>query len=294
MQFRPLTDDDLALCRPYFEKLQPTACDYTVGGVFMWREMYNTQMAIEEDCLIVCLYEEGDAYYCLPMGERVESAVKKILEYEKAKGTDVVRFCAVMPEYLPIFEGLEEKVEVIAQFDFNDYLYSAEDLIGLAGKKYGGQRNLIRQFERLYPNNEFKELTPKNLQQVKEFFAASFKAADPMGEDHKQAENSLVSSVLSRDDLFGMFGAVLYVDGNVVGFSVGEQVGDTLYVHIEKADRNVKGAYQTLNNRFARKFGGNASFINREDDMGDLGLRKAKMAYHPIKLIEKYIVEIKL
>jgi len=100
--------------------------------------------------------------------------------------------------------------------------------------------------------------------------------------------------VLQSDDLYGMFGGVLYADGKVVGFSVGEQVDQTLYVHIEKANREVKGAYQTLNNRFATHFGKNAKYINREDDTGDPGLRKAKLAYHPIKLLEKFVIEIEI
>lgn len=291
MQFRPLTDADLDLCRPYFEILNPTSCDYTVGGVFMWRDMYKTELAVEDDCLYMRLYEDpGKAYYYLPMGRDVRAGIEKIIRHERQMGSDKVRFCTVLNEYTPCFDGLGARF--IDQFDFNDYLYAASDLITLAGKKFGGQRNLIRQFERLYPNNRFEVITPESLDEVREFFYSTFKAEDE--DDPKQAENALVKSVLDRDDMYGMFGAALYVDDKVVGFSVGEQVGDTLYVHIEKADRNVKGAYQTLNNRFAARFGADADYINREDDMGDLGLRKAKLAYHPIKLIEKYIAIIKL
>jgi len=293
MQFRTLTDAHIDKCRPYFELLSHTACDYTLGGVFMWRGMYNTEFYMDEHCLIVRLYEDEIIYYCLPMckDQYILTALKRLAEYEKEQGNNLFRLCAVPTEYIPLFDELGLKYTLSAQPDFYDYVYSAEDLINLSGKKYGGQRNLIRQFNRIYEDNRLEEITPDNIGEVKEFFNANFEAAAEGG--NKTAENALVNDVLDKA-LFGMQGAVLYTGGKVAGFSVGEQVGDTLYVHIEKADRNVKGAYQTLNNRFAAKYGKNAVYINREDDMGDEGLRKAKLAYHPVKLLEKFEVEFEL
>ncbi len=293
MQFSALTDEYIDKCKPYFELLTHTACDYTLGGIFMWRGMYNTEFYMDEHCLIVRLYEEGVIYYCLPMckDEYLLTALKRLAEYEKGQGSTSFHICAVPNEYAPLFDELGLKYTMSAQPDFYDYVYSAEDLINLAGKKYGGQRNLIRQFDRLYEDNRLEEITPHNIGDVKAFFTANFESA--ADGDNKTAENALVNEVLDKN-LFGMFGAILYTGGKVAGFSVGEQVGDTLYVHIEKADRSVKGAYQTLNNRFAAKYGKDAVYINREDDMGDEGLRKAKLAYHPVKLLEKFEIEIEL
>ena len=106
------------------------------------------------------------------------------------------------------------------------------------------------------------------------------------------AENKMTESVIQNLDKYGMPGGVLTADGKIVGFSIGEVVGDTLFTHIEKADRNCKGAYQMLVNCFSESFGKDTTFINREEDMGDEGLRRAKEAYHPVLLLKKYIVEI--
>ena len=82
------------------------------------------------------------------------------------------------------------------------------------------------------------------------------------------------------------------MEGRVIGFSLGEILHDTLFTHVEKADRAYKGAYQYLTQQFACLYGNQASYINREEDMGDAGLRRAKEAYHPITRLKKYIIEI--
>lgn len=105
------------------------------------------------------------------------------------------------------------------------------------------------------------------------------------------AENRMALEVLEHLDTYGMFGGVLFAGGSIAGFSLGEIVHDTLYTHIEKADVSVKGSYQMLTNQFSARFGGEVAYINREDDAGDEGLRRAKEAYHPIRLLKKYIVE---
>ena len=90
-----------------------------------------------------------------------------------------------------------------------------------------------------------------------------------------------------------LLGGVLLVEGRIVGFSLGEIIGDTLFTHIEKADRDYEGCYQMLVAQFAQQFAGEGvAFINREDDTGDLGLRTSKLSYHPVALLEKYTVTV--
>ena len=92
---------------------------------------------------------------------------------------------------------------------------------------------------------------------------------------------------------YGLVGGMLLVDEQIVGFSLGEVVGDTLFTHIEKADRDYLGCYQMLVSQFAQQFAtGGVEFINREDDAGDLGLRTSKLSYHPVALLEKYTVTV--
>ena len=99
--------------------------------------------------------------------------------------------------------------------------------------------------------------------------------------------------VLANYSTYDMLGGMLLVDGNIVGFSLGEIVGDTLFTHIEKADRDYLGCYQMVVAQFAQQFAHEGvHFINREDDAGDPGLRTSKLSYHPVTLLEKYTVTV--
>ena len=102
--------------------------------------------------------------------------------------------------------------------------------------------------------------------------------------------------VLENYEIYGMLGGVLKVDDKIVGYSISEIVGDTLFCHIEKADISYGGAYQMLTNQFLQMYASSEDikFVNREEDCGDEGLRKSKMSYHPIELIEKNTVKINL
>lgn len=289
MQFEPLTLQDIQRVRPYTAHLASNTCDYTVGCLFMWRNYYHMKRCFTEDGFFSKLHDEhGNKFYNLPFSPDPERSLKALYQYANKP----LRFCTIPETYLPMFRKLFPDCTVEEQRDYSDYLYLASDLIGLHGKKFSGQRNQISQFKRNVQEWHFDLLTAENLEQVKEFYLASSFFTEELSES-AQAENQIVLEVLDHLDAYQMFGGVLYADGQIVGFTLGEIVGNTLYIHIEKADRNVKGAYQMVVNQAAMTFSTpEVEFINREDDMGDLGLRTAKLAYHPITLLKKYIVTI--
>ncbi|MEG2120269.1 MAG: phosphatidylglycerol lysyltransferase domain-containing protein, partial [Pseudoflavonifractor sp.] len=103
-----------------------------------------------------------------------------------------------------------------------------------------------------------------------------------------------VMEVFQNYEAYGLLGGMLMADNRVAALAAGEIVGDTLFVHIEKADLSFPGAYQTIVREFAGYYGGNTAYINREEDVGDAGLRTSKLSYHPLKLLEKYTVEVAL
>ena len=105
-------------------------------------------------------------------------------------------------------------------------------------------------------------------------------------------ENHKVQEVLEHLDQYGLVGGVLRADGAIVGFTLGEVLRDTLYIHIEKADRDYPGAYQMLCRQFCTAYAGGLAYVNREEDMGNLGLRKAKRDLHPVTQLKKYTVEV--
>ncbi len=98
--------------------------------------------------------------------------------------------------------------------------------------------------------------------------------------------------ILKNYGAYGMSGGLLRAQGKVVGFSMGEVYKDTLYIHIEKADTAYRGSYQVLLNEFVKRFGAGTAFVNREEDVGDEGLRISKLSYHPCEILKKSIVRI--
>lgn len=293
MIFQPLTLGEIPMVRPYFSLVNPRTCDFTVGGMFMWRGFWHMEYALCHETFYSRLYDgQGQVFYNLPLSQDLSGALAALIR-EVAGPDGLVRFCTIPASHLSLFQENFRLVQVVEERNYFDYLYRAEDLVHLRGKPYSGQRNLIRQFCRAQEQWAFEPLTDDNLPQVLDFFLRDY-SAHPDASPSEQEENQRVLEVLHHLSLYQMHGGVLTAEGQVVGFSLGETVRDTLFTHIEKADRTCKGAYQMLVNQFAARYAGEGiSYINREEDMGDPGLRRAKLAYHPVELLQKYTVGVR-
>ncbi len=282
MEFDSLTKEALTDLRPYLEESPYRICDLTVGGVFLWRHAYRTEFCTADGNLYTRLYDEkGNIHYNLPLGRSPEVGVARLLR----EAPRPLRFCTVPSEALSLFPP---EVTLTPHRELFDYLYDAEAFISLAGKRYAGQRNHVNRFTRLFGQGVIEPIAAANLAEVTDFFEA---LPPPEGASATR-ERAAVADLLAAPDLYGLTGGLLRANGRVVGFSFGERVGDTLFVHVEKADRACPGAYQTLASRFAAYAGAGARFVNREDDAGDEGLRTAKLALHPVSLLEKYTVTL--
>lgn len=293
MQFKKLTLEDMPLIRSYSGLLRTNTCDYTPGCFMMWRNYFKEEYALDGNVLLTRLYDsKGNCCYNLPLGGELSAELEKLAGRARKSGEKLC-FCTVPEEYLEDVLACGGEFEISEQREFFDYLYAASDLIELKGKKYSGQRNQISQFVRAFPEWSFERLSKKNLPEVMDYF----ETVHPLASDAMPSEaedHAMTRQVLENTELYGMSGGVLRAGERIFGFALGEAIGDTLYVHIEKADRSVHGAYQTLVREFSREYAGGAvKYINREDDMGDEGLRTAKLALHPVRILKKYIVEVK-
>ena len=169
---------------------------------------------------------------------------------------------------------------------------TAEDLKFFRGKKLSGQRNHVNRFHKTYGTWTFRPIVPEDLPMI-------LALLDRYVQEHEKDSVSYLEDlnktkeVLNNLDLYDMKGGLLMVEDRLAGFSLGEVLGDTLFIHIEKADREIFGAYQMLVSQFAQAYAGEGvSFLNREDDVGDPGLRTSKLSYHPVALLEKYVVTV--
>ena len=177
--------------------------------------------------------------------------------------------------------------------DYADYVYEADKLAALSGKKYHSKKNHVNKFMSLYPDWSYEPITKDN---IEECFQMALRWRELNGceaDEEKHAEICVTLNFLRLFEELQMRGGALRVNGEIVAFTVGEAVGmrqDTLVVHIEKAFSEIQGAYTVINQQFAIHEGKDFQYINREDDVGQEGLRKAKLSYKPVFLIEKGVV----
>lgn len=292
MDFQRLSLDHREVIAPFFAGLLSRTCDLTPGTVLMWSEVNHTEFAVQNGALFLRYrFSDGRVYYALPLAKEQRLSTAELL---LRHGREGCTFVGVPEEYLPLFEGLGLSVEAEEKRDYFDYLYRAEDLKNPIGKQYAKKRNLISQFDRAYPDFRFVSIGETERREAIAFFRRLLERIGASASHVEELERQGTLTVLGDPALCGMQGGALYVGGQMVGFSLGEVIGDTLYTHIEKADVTYKGAYQKLTSLFAQRFATEkVAFINREDDSGDEGLRRAKLSYFPCALLKKYTVTIK-
>ncbi len=291
LEFQPVQLEDLPKLCNFFNYSGSRICDTTPGTVFMWRDMYRTEYAVYEGSLYFKVDYNGRATFTLPLGGGRTEHYRNIASYCCHHQCEL-SFYPVPKEELDRLEQFFHHIEAEPTRDTFDYLYRAEDLQFFKGKKLAGQRNHVNRFHKTYGNWNFRKMTEEDLPQVREFLVKYGNKIEKQTESFKE-ELIKNNEVLDHFSTYDMFGGILFIDDEIVGFSLGEVVGDTLFTHIEKADRDFLGCYQMLVSQFAQMYAGGAtSFINREDDAGDPGLRTSKLSYHPILLLEKYMVHV--
>lgn len=296
IQFKPVTLDSIPEIKSILELSRSRTCDYTIAGLLMWAEYFHYEYAVIDDTLFVKGVTENDVTrvaFSTPIGKMPpEEAIGLVLDYCRRNNLQVI-FSAVPEDRLTDFYSLGAcKIEELP--DWSDYLYLAEDLATLQGNKYSKKRNHVNRFMAEHPNYELTELSPANMEDVKHFYRSIH-----LNHDDKdltaEIERRQVFRVLDDYDRLPFDGVVLSVqDIGIVAFAIGEVIGDTLYVHIEKMLHSVNGAGETINKLFAarmkEKYG--VEYVNREEDVGDEGLRKAKLSYHPVALLKKYNLSV--
>ena len=168
MPFQKMTIDDIPVIAPYFRFVTTNTCDFTVGGMFMWRDYFHMAWQVEDGVLYSTLTgEDGNLYYNLPLGEDIPAGLRQCLARHPERP---VRFCTIPEADLPLFRALPGRVEITEEENFADYLYSAEEMIRLSGKKFSGQRNHISRFLRTCQSWSFEPLDNTDAAEVETFF----------------------------------------------------------------------------------------------------------------------------
>lgn len=294
LSFIPITVADMPIIWQYLCKERGRTTDFSFGGVAMWIDYFSYQYCIYEQTLFIkgVLEDNRDVpAFSLPIGNmELSKAIDLVKQYCNMRNIKP-RFSAI-PEYALLDFKCLNPVDVSELVDWGDYIYEADLLATLAGKKMAKKRNHFNRFCSIY-EDRFKivDITPSNITELFRFldFLENCSQMDANGRE----EFKLTRKYLEKYESFSSYiiGAILLVDNSVCAFTIGDIKGDTLYIHIEKADRNVPGSYEAINTLFVRSIQSqypNIKYVNREDDAGDAGLRKAKLSYKPIDILKKF------
>jgi hypothetical protein len=272
-----------------FAKYPPEISEYTFTNLFVWRRAREIRLSRMDGLLVVlvCL-PSGEEYFMPPVaGERVASEVRDLLRYLKRKGKE--------PKMGRIPESMVTELQrsgfiAVHDRDNSDYVYHRRDLEYLEGRKYDGKRNRIKKCLREHRCEYItvtSEVLGKCLEMQKAWCDVHQCALVP---DLASEYEAIVETFGNFEDLKVVAGGVA-VDGKLEAFAVGEKLNaNTAVVHFEKANPGIEGLYQVVNQWFCKYALSGFEFVNREQDAGDEGLRKAKESYHPHHMVNKYVV----
>ncbi|SHN50472.1 DUF2156 domain-containing protein [Desulfovibrio litoralis] len=264
------------------------ASDYSLGNLWGWADYYGLEWGF---CHSLCWIRQTRPEPCCwsPIGDW-----KNIdwTAFAIAPGTKIIR---VPEELLNIWEkAYAGRLQVEESRGQWDYIYNSQELASLKGNRFHKKRNHYNSFLKSY---EYK-YTPMSQDCVEEVLVLQDQWIQ-WREDHDSAmllaENEAVYRVLKHwEDIPNLSGGTIRIDGNLVAYTVAEPLADdTLVIHFEKGKNEYKGIYQAINTLFAQEIANDYQFLNREQDLDDPGLRKAKESYNPVSYVKKYTVSFK-
>lgn len=270
------------------DSTQRENCEYCFGNIFIWSPIYSTYIARFEDYFLAAGME-NDGAYCFPMGHGdLRKAIEAVRADAHDRGRQLRFFGVTDADKLALETVCPGEFTFEEDRDFFDYIYRREDLATLSGKKYHAKRNHIAAFERNAPYT-YEEIDESNIADciaMDAVWKAENLDKNPVELEHEQ---QALMRAFDHYQALDFRGALLRVDGEVAAFTLGEAMGSRIFcTHFEKAFARIRGAYPMINREFAARSLSGFSMINREEDTGDEGLRKAKLSYHPVKLLVKY------
>ncbi len=293
MEFHSLGIEDKDSLTAALYAAPDRGCEYTFGNLYIWRDVYETKLA-QQDGFWFVRFDNVTRSYLFPVGAGdLAAAMEALVADAAAQGVPFHMVAARREDCDELERLLPGRFAFHTSRDFAEYVYNSADLIELRGKKYHGKRNHISKFMNEYPDNAFEELTPENIGEARAMNDAWY---EKNFDGNASLDEERTAAACAFDDFFalGFSGGLLRVNGRVEAFSMGEPINaDTFCTHIEKANYDVDGAYTVINQRFSAHFCEKYKFINREDDVGDEGLRRSKLSYYPELVTEKFVVVLK-
>lgn len=293
IKFRRLDIEDKTLVQKYTLNSNRRNCDLTFANLYSWRFLYFTEIAELDGFLLFRFYLDGEPVYMLPVGNGdLKTVIQELMSDAESRSVPFRMFGICKESCAEIEELFPGKFSFILERDYSDYLYLRSDLSTLRGKKFQPKRNHINKFKAAYPDYKFKPLTRDLVKECLYLETQWCKANNCSENEALQNERKSMNSALKYFDELDIIGGVLTVGDRIVGFTYGAPINnETFDTCVEKADTDFEGSYAMINNEFANLIPEQYIYINREEDLGLEGLRKAKLSYQPYFVLEKYRLE---
>lgn len=289
LNFKAVELGDRTVLEPVLSAQPYRICDHCFACLYIWEHTYPAQFCFDEDILyILYSYPDGSTAYQLPYCKDAElpGAIEKIRRHAQTSGRQFTLVTLNEDQKAKLESVLPGAFVYIQQPDYADYIYNAQDLITLRGKKFHAKRNFINRFIQQYQGRySFEAVGPENAEEILAF-NARWDAENQAGGIADEAD--AIGRALRDLACIGMFGVALRLDGEIAAFALGARLcADTVLEQIEKS-ADLAGGYQMINQAFAERFASDCLYINREEDLGIEGLRKAKLSYNPAYINMRY------
>ena len=298
MPLSPLTVKDYHRFKPFFQHQRYPLCAYSLPSIIVWRnDEYHPLAMISDDTLVIGTefkHHRENRHLLLPISPEKEASPETL--YSLAGSLDFEKYWFVPEDYIKQFgkKNIETFFSIEPHPEYDDYVYLQKDLADLKGNRYSKKRNLINQFQRQYDIStqvQIEKATSADADECAEFIEAWCleRQCDADDQDDLACEKLATLNAIWNIDELEINALLLRINGEVCAFAVGSYLTDDMGVlHFEKAFSRIKGLYQYFDSQCARQLFDGYRFINKESDMGEANLAKAKKSYHPVSMIRSY------
>lgn len=290
MEFRNITLSDKFIFDKFTANNQMSSYNFTTN--YIWGQNGKIKIATDENALYILseFSEKKSMLFPLCEEDYIEKAVTKATDFMKNLGITPKFYALNESAVLAVKKHFGTKFRIDYDRDNSDYIYETSKLINLSGKKLHSKKNHLNAFRRNY-TAVYRSLKPEDTEQCKALFRLWY-AEKTEPDEFLSLSQTATFTLLENFEKLGVCGAILEVDGKAIACSLGERIANnTALIHVEFANTEYIGSYAAINNEFLKNRFSDCTFVNREEDMGNEGLRKAKTSYQPLKLLNEYTAE---
>lgn len=295
LPFRPIKIEDKPLFDTIVKPLKSNFCAHCFSDLLIWKFAYNTQICFVDDFVFITQTSNNKNIYLVPLGKGdILKAIDMIKQDACERDIDFKIYSINENQKAEIL-SLTDIFNFQEQRNSEDYIYTSESLINLSGKKLHSKRNFINRF--LSSNDgrwRYEDINEENSHEAFNYHLEWCSLNENNANEDFKNETTAISTAFNNFKELSLKGGILRLDNKIIAFTLGSQATEDMFVvHFEKADYTIAGSYPMINNQFAIHNFENIKYINREEDLGLEGLRKAKLSYNPEFLAKNYVAYLK-